>query len=296
MITLNSEVSGRFKFEAVKRNGDRRILAEFPNLILNNGLDLIGTTAYYLNYCRVGSGSNAPQVTDSYLGNQTAYTNTTSGSTTNGTQGTSPIYRWYKVTKRFAEGVATGNISEVGMSSTDGNNTGDVLFSRALILDGSGNPTTITVLSNETLDVTYEFRRYIPETDVTGTVELRGNTHNYTGRACMWASWHMPFQGGTSPNDQMRVYDGTIGDITGAPSGSNSYTDTETIYSYSNGNYYRDWKYSLSLSQGNLTNFISAARIGMVGAYYQFGFSPDIEKTSDDIMSLTFRASWSRRT
>ncbi len=292
MITLHSQISGRFKFEAVKRNGERRTLAEFPNLITNSGLDLIGTTSYYLNYCRVGSGSGTPAVTDSYLGNQIASTSSNSGTPTNGTQGTSPIYRWYKVTKRFAEGVAAGNLSEVGMSDSA---TG-VIYSRALILDGAGDPTTITVLSNETLDVTYEMRRYIPESDTTGSVELRGNTHNYTGRASLWESWKIPFGAHIAIPYTMRVYDGTIGTISGDPSGLSTSTNTRTVDSYSNGNYYRDWKYDFSLSEGNLTNFISACRVGMIGAYYQFGFSPDIEKTSDDIMSLTFRASWSRRT
>jgi len=91
MIALESQVSGRFKIEAVKRNGDRRVLAEFSNMILNSGLDLIGTTTNYLNYCRVGSGTTAPQVTDSYLESQIAYTSSTSGSATSGSQGTSPL-------------------------------------------------------------------------------------------------------------------------------------------------------------------------------------------------------------
>ncbi len=298
MIALESQVSGRFKFVAVNRNGERRILADwFPNLITDAGLDLIGNTPSYLSYCRVGSGSGTPANSDSYLDNQIAYTGTQQ-STSSGTSGVSPRYLWYKTTKRFAEGVAAGNISEVGMSNTSGNDTGDVLFSRALILDGEGNPTTITVLSDETLDVTYEFRRYIPETDTTGTITLRGTEHTYTGRASLWTSWDENFSGGYAPNsdERMYVYDGTIGDIDGSPNGSSKNTITENILTYSNGNHYRDWKSSLSLDQGNLTNFISACKVSLVGAWYQFGFSPDIEKTSDDIMTLTFRASWSRRT
>ena len=298
MIILNSQVSGRFKFEVTKKNGEKRVIADwFQNLITNSGLDLIGTISNYLSFCRVGTGSGIPENADAYLDNQIAYTSYTE-STSHGTFGTSPRYVWYKITKRFAEGIATGNLSEVGMSNTDGQDSGDVLFSRALILDGEGDPTTITVLANETLDVTYEFRRYIPESDTTGTVELRGNNHNYTGRASLWTSWKYLFYGGggISSIPGMDVYNGVISDIDGFPDGTGSSTTSKTIYNYSNGNYYRDWKFSLALDQGNLSGFISACRVDMIGSYYQFGFSPDIEKTSDDIMSLTFRASWSRRT
>jgi len=169
-----------------------------------------------------------------------------------------------------------------------------------LVLDGAGSPTTITVLSDEYLDVTYECRRYLPEGDVTPyTIELRGITHTITGgRASNITStttWPLPFSAASAYQINCKVYDGTIGAITGYPSGVSSNAYTKSILAYTNGNHYRDWKYNFSLTQGNLTNFISAIGVYLVGGYYQFGVSPDIEKTSDDIMNFTFRASWGRK-
>ena len=63
-----------------------------------------------------------------------------------------------------------------------GHRLGAVL--RALILDGGGSPTTLTILSDETLDVTYTIRVYPPTTDVTGSITLDGVSYGYTIRPC----------------------------------------------------------------------------------------------------------------
>src|SRR5699024_10490997 len=70
----------------------------------------------------------------------------------------SPVdYPWCSanVSVQFGKGDAAGNLSKVaiGKSSTD-------MFAIALIKDGSGNPTTITVTSIEFLTVTYQWRVY----------------------------------------------------------------------------------------------------------------------------------------
>jgi len=298
MMTMHTKLCGFYKFEATNiKTGRKRLLADwFPNLITNIGLDRIGTAADWLYYCQVGSGSSAPDFGDTGLSNYIGVTNTSVG-TTNGVSGASPYYRWYKKIYRFSPGDATGNIAEVGVGWS---NVSGSLFSRALVLDGAGSPTTITVLSDEYLDVTYECRRYLPEGDVTPyTIELRGVTHTITGGRAAYITnatiWAMPFQGGDVYSPTCTVYDGAIGGITGIPTGAHSTAYSPTKSTYVNGDHYRDWTYSFSLDQGNLTNFISAIVAPLVGGWYQFGVSPDIEKTSDDIMSLTFRASWGRK-
>ena len=298
MITMHTKLCGFYKFEATNiKTGKKRLLADwFPNLITNIGLDRIGTAYDWITYCQVGSGSSAPDFGDTGLSNYIGVTYTSVGTTT-GVSGSSPYYRWYKKIYRFNPGDATGNIAEVGVGWVNGSGG---LFSRALVLDGAGSPTTITVLSDEYLDVTYECRRYLPEGDVTPyTIELRGVTHTITGGRATYITntsyWSLPFQGGTADQHSCYVYDGSIGVLTGVPSGASTSTSTNSKLTYTNSNHYRDWKYDFSLTQGNLTNFISAIAVGLVGGWYQFGVSPDIEKTSDDIMSLTFRASWGRK-
>lgn len=294
MINLKTKVAGYYKIEARKKDGSNRVLADwFPNLITNQGLDRIGASSDYLNYCHVGSGSTAPAVTDTGLVTHVAQTSTVESEST-GNSGASPYYSYNTRVFSFGEGVAEGNLTEVGIgwSASTGN-----LFSRALILDGVGSPTTITVLSDEYLYVTYQFRRYIPEVDTGDTVVIASVTYTFVGRAAHAATefyWPAYFRAITAPIDpNCRAYDGSIGIITSDPSGSTSGTGDSFIAAYNNGNYYIDWTYTFGLTQGNLSG-ISALKVGMCGAQYQFGITPDIPKTSDDVLTLTFRASWDR--
>jgi len=297
MIEMESKLCGFYKLEAINiKTGKKRLLVDwFPNLITDGGLDKIGTSSAWLSYCHVGTGNTAPAnsntALETFVGSADAY------SVTDGVSGASPYYRWIKKVYRFNPGEATGNLAEVGISWTAA--TGS-LFSRALILDGAGSPTTITILSDEYLDVTYECRRYLPESDASSyEITLRGTVHTITGgRAASITStnsWQMPFSAGAAYNTNGFVYDGTIGAITDSPSGTSSSTGSESITDYTPGNHYRDWTYSFALTEGNLAGYISAIKVDMAGGVYQFGVSPDIEKTSDDIMSLTFRASWGRK-
>ena len=300
MVNIQTKLSGFYKLEAVKiKSGKRRLLADwFPNLITDGGLERIAGHSDWLTYCTVGTGSTTPAFGDSGLASFVGYNHGGVISTTNGVTGSSPYYRWMKKIYRFNPGDATGNIAEVGIGWA---NTNGSLFSRALILDSGGSPTTITILSDEYLDVTYECRKYLPETDAdTYQIDLRSITHDVTGgRAAEITNtviWEMPFNAFNAANTDCRVYDGTIGDIAGYPSGTTYvYTSTYSIASYVSGSHEIEWTYSFSLTQGNLTNYISAIMVYMCGGAYQFGVSPDIEKTSDDIMSLTFKASWGRK-
>ena len=299
MVNIQTKLSGFYKLEAVKiKSGKRRLLADwFPNLITDGGLERIASYSDWLAYCTVGTGSTTPSFGDSGLASFVGYNHGGVTSTTDGVTGSSPYYHWIKKIYRFNPGDATGNISEVGIgwSTADG-----YLFSRALILDSGGSPTTITILSDEYLDVTYECRRYLPETDAdTYQIDLRSITHDVTGGRAAYITdknyWQMPFKASFYIYYDCYVYDGVIGDITGYPSGTSVDTTTYSVASYVPGSHEIEWTYSFSLAQGNLANYISAIMVGLCGGIYQFGVSPDIEKTSDDIMSLTFKASWGRK-
>ena len=201
----------------------------------------------------------------------------------------------------FAVGAAEGNLQEVGVGWDA---TGSALFSRALILDGGGSPTSITVLSDEILKVTYQFRRYICEVDTTGSVTLNSISYDYTGRAanCGDTTFYWPaiFNALNSPPASFtycHTYNGAIGAITSAPTGvSGTYTSTVDISEYVSGTYTTTWEYSFSLSQGNATTGIMSISLYFCGAYYQIGFDPVIPKTSDETLILTFQASWARLT
>ena len=246
LVEIKHGVTGWFKFEAVKADGTRRLLADwFPNLITNQGLDRMGSNLDYLTYCQVGSGDNTPANTDTTLETFVAATNNTSNDTA-AAQASAPYYASRTKVFRFAAGAAAGNLSEVGIAWTNGAGS---LYSRALILDGGGLPTTITVLSDEFLDVTYQLRIYPPTVDVTGTITLDGNNYNYVLRACNVTAVMPAFNTGWGGlgnaagirgiNTGQGLCSGAIVAITGAPTGNVGWTSASNS-AYGASTLYRD--------------------------------------------------------
>lgn len=311
MLLLNIEqhVEGYFRIEKFKTSdsgdeipGSRTVAADwFSNLILNQGLNQMATTSTYLAACQVGSGSTAPAEGQVALVSRIAGT-ITIPSSVDSVSPSAPYYCAVTRTYRFAEGVATGNLAEVGVGSSE---TGTTLFSRSLIKDSGGNPTTITILSDESLDVIYQLRYYAPVSDVTGTVVATGNiggTYDYILRAAnvtnssFATGWQLPeaqtYQGSSL---SYAVHDTVIGAITSRPSGTPMTITPPTSSAYVSGNYYIDRIATASAAQGNFAGGIRSffLKIG-IGAY-QIQFTPAIPKTSNDVVQLTLRLSWSRR-
>lgn len=296
MNAINFQLAGYYKLEAVKNDGTRRVLADwFPNLITNAGLDLYGNhSGVVFGGCAVGSGNTTPAFTDTNLVGQLAFSSTLQTSTQGSDTGAG--YHWKRFTYRFAAGSATGNLAEVGMRVT----SSGTLFSRALILDGGGSPTTVTILADESLDVSYELRVYWPTADVTGSITISGQSYNYTIRPAyvgnnQWAltpagaDFSNPSVIGTSP----LFYTGTIAANTSGPSGTSGST-TYSRANYVSGNYYRDFTVTLALSA--LTVSAQSLGIGTTIGGFQIGFSPAIPKTGSNILTMTLRLSWARRT
>lgn len=294
MITMQHETqcAGWFKIEATRPDGTRRVLADwFPNLILNGGLDRMGANADYLYWCQVGSGSTAPVAAQAALVNRIAGTNTGQAIVA-GAQASAPYYGWLRRTYRFAVGVAAGNLSEVGVGWAS---TGS-LFSRALILDGGGSPTTITVLSDEVLDVTYELRRYPGTVDLTGTVVLDGVTHNWVSRAAAVTTEGAWTGAGAMVLDFALSFNGGIGAVTTSPSGVSGILSA-TALPYSAGSYTRAVTVSAGLNDSNLAGGIRSILIHSYSntARYQIQFDPAIPKDNTKVLSLTIQHSWARR-
>lgn len=294
-------VCGFYKLVASRVvDGERveRLVADwFPNLITNGGLDMMGSNSGWYTHCHVGSYNTTPQFTDSGLGYFIAYAVVSASA--HGTNSGSPWYHWQRRTYRFAKGVATGNLSEVGVGQTS--TTGN-LFSRALILDSGGDPTTITILADETLDVIYEWRLYPKETDTTGTVVFTGNiggSYDYTlrsarlGVAQTSGYWNMlvsysNVSGGAS------CYNGVIGAITGIPTGTGGIAPSIVANTYVNGSYERSYTISFTLAQGNISGGIRSVMFCAGQIVQQIQFDPAIPKTADNILSFVIKISWGR--
>lgn len=246
----------------------------FGNIITNNGKNDYAATHYTVisAYCHCGTGTTAEAATDTALGSFVASTNTVQSSDESA-QASAPYYSAMTKTFRFAEGDAEGIIAEVGISPQAA--TGD-LFSRSLVKDGGGSPITITVLADEWLDVTYEFRVY-PDgvtsggaaEDNTGTIAISGVNHDYILRACNVND--LEFVPAANSRGQYATNvasfgfaygsDGALGAVTSTPTGSSQDNIATTNSSaanatYSNGTYNRDITWTVGLNDGNVTGGI----------------------------------------
>lgn len=304
-------LGGFYKLEAVAPNGRRRLLADwFPNLIPDVGLDIPGVSSSWCYTCRIGSGNTAPSVSDTALVSQVASSSNRTDITGASNQ-TAAAYTYARCTWRFAAGSAAGNLAEIAVFESSR------MLSRALILDGTGAPTTLTVLSDEALDATYEIRNYPPLSDVLTTMVIGSTTHDVVIRVSeVDMLWDMRGSGLGSPvgwmagsaSNSALVYPSTstLGAITGSPSGTGSLRSSSATSAYSTGSYFRDFSSTWGLTNGNVSGGIATARItcgsqpsaageGTSGLCFQMSFDPVIPKTASNNLVLNFRQSWARK-
>lgn len=285
--------TGIYSFKAVSAiTGEERDLGEVsdsPNMIMNSGLDALGTSQLLFNTIVVGTSSSTVLATQTSLGNQIAST-TTIQAQSDGTNTTSPQYGWTSITMRFGQGVAAGNLTEVGIYTSSG-----VLFSRALIVDSSNNPTTLTILSDEYLDVTYQFRWFPNLNDVTTTVVLGGNTYNVTARPMnvnnLTYGGYFNYGLAAIYSQDNCFWQGTIGSITTQPSGS-QYFEYPSIQNYTNGTYQLTNVFSAGLNNANFSGGIQALSWSTSKGQIQIGFSPAIPKDTFTILTLNITIQW----
>lgn len=329
---LRFGVDGHFTLRVMKAGPDGEPIQHtareysFPNIITNSGMDSIGSSStdsndIFWDGCAVGGGSTPPQVTDTALQSQIAFV-TGSAAIVQGqvTRQIASSPRWVQISRtwRFPAGAAAGNITEVGVRK--GGSAPNVLFSRALVLDALGNPTSITVLSDEFLEVTYRFRWYIPESDVTGSVSLNGQSTIFTLRPVsihvagsnFTPGWPTLLDGSlanagfraarglqTNPSAQshrlatvgMVAMDATP-NLTGITNGA---VTNFTYPAYTPGSYFRDVVYTWGPGDGNSAG-IQLAVVSLNFGSFQIGFSPAFTKNNTQQFRITLRVSWARRT
>ena len=325
MTTINVplDMAGRYQLEIGKLDADgnevpgsRRVAVPwFDNLITDGGLDQLGNVAYttdLIDYCRIGTGNTTPANTDTGLVAQVGATNTAgigalgSGLSVDGTY----IYR--SVSKRFLPGAVSGvNLAELAMASAT---TGQV-FSRSLIKDTGGTPTTITLAADEYLDVIYELRLYLPANDQTASATIDGAANTVTIRYATkvqqlnnWAAaLGYPFDhrgtGGTAP---YTLYDG-VESLPESASGwyaTSAHADgaTVTIGSYTTGTHSKSLTLAFGPTVANFPTGIGCVLLGTSDGSnkpaslgpWAFGFSPKLNKTSTRKATVTVSFTWGR--
>lgn len=291
---------------------EKVVLPWFKNLITNGGLDLLAQWSDKLGFARIGTGNSAPAFTDTGLGSQVAATSTL-GAVNTGGVGPANAYLYRRVSRRFAAGSANGvNLAEVAMAEAA---TGQI-FSRALLADSEGNPTTINLAVDEVLDVIYELRMYIDSTEVVEVHTIDGAPCTVTMRAHAYptgGAWTsnvgnigvgvLPgwWEGGQSAL-------GTLADqpalSTELSNGGTGNTGPITWNAYTPGSYQRLTTLVVPLNVGNYPGGIGAiAAVNYNGwwaagapAAWSWGFSPKLNKTVSRTATVTLGISWGRHT
>lgn len=297
MVDIEIGVSGRYILRRMK-DGEVLQELEFSNLVLDGGLSMLaGTSAVYpWAFCRVGTGSSPESASQTALDSQAG---SISGVSARGLN-TTDRYLYIRLTYTWGVGAVTGNLSEVGVGTAA---TGNTLFSRALIKDMMGAPTTITVLSDEQLQVVYELRLYQPAGDMfTGSVggyactmraslDTSDTAWKFDGSASVLNAF------GAQPLASYMYYDGVIGASSGSPSGASatlvasgaSFTSTPVSPGVV------DVFFRAPVGTANFAGGVRSVKLNAGPGTFQCQFDPAIPKTNTDRLDLTFRFSVTRR-
>jgi hypothetical protein len=280
----------------------------FKNLITDVGLDHFfsgydGGSVGSLVGGYVGTGNTAPAFSDTHLTTYLAGTNNLVGSA-------SPMSAWTYVaaaggvppywtttgTWTFPVGTATGTLAEVGIGGYTTASPNYVLQSHALIVDGTGTPTTITVLSTEQLTLTYTLNLYWNTTTQTGSINISGVTY-----AISWLPASLQFPNGSpqyifsqffASGVSLQGYNGALGTILSYPSGATgNNNNTGSVSAYTLGSYYQQVTYTCDINHLNFTGGISALVVRSAYHQFQIGFTPPIPK--DNTYTFTFVCNFS---
>lgn len=314
MMNFDIKLGGEMKLVITKPDGTTYETDWFDNIILNQGLDRLGSGSnQVISYAQVGTGNSTPVATqtalDLPLAGSAQQTSPNGGLTNSGSPSYIQNFTWFFA---FAQGAVVGNITEIGISWAAG--TGPTLFSRALILDNMGSPTSITIVAIDQLTVYYRLKIQPPLTDTTGSVTIGGTPYNYTGRVAqvgsfsnsVWTFWAAQIArpgsltwANTVDSSSASTYGAgsVLGAITGSPTLASGTSGTATAGPYTPGTFSRDDTWNWTIAQGNATGGIQAIKLGysIQGfAEFQYRFATPIPKDNTKTMSIVTRITWTR--
>lgn len=310
-MQANMGMAGEFRVVVKRADGSTKIDTGYQkNLILNQGLDFFGggNGSDMMGYCVIGGGNSQPVYTQNKL--DTAITGVSGDDFSTkydyDAARDGSLYKTNRVCKYSFTGLNNVNISEVGLASTYSNATTYYLCTRALIKDSLGNPTTITVLSGEILEVYYKLWAVFDTTDKTGTFNLLDGVggsvpYNFTVRlASVGNNGYHPIGSATSSstNKYQTFYTGDLSAITSTPSSSlYDISSGVTLSNYTNGSYKRIVTLPIAVANanGNIRTLVFNSGIGR----WQIRFGSvandhPINKTNTKTLTIPIEISWGR--
>lgn len=319
------------KFGNITRHGI--ILRETPfgnNKVTTTGFDKILQNQGG-SLCMVcGSGNSAPaegnSLLDSYLGKTQTFA--TSSTTRNVVpDGSGDV--WWRMTKRctFGPGSLGGgsvNVAEAAIVtnvSFGSINSATPINARGLLVDGVGNPATVSVNNaTEYLDIIWEYTEWVASS-VTGVVSLTidgvatnfdyevrpyyfdntGGSYNYSAWANAGSnSWpgYSPIGDGTYTwSHASNVFAGPITAITGHNLGNGTRANIPIMSSdaYVAGSKQRTINMTWLPVNANIAGGIGVVRVNLGHSGWQVSFDPKIAKVSTKQLDLSFTLSMANR-
>lgn len=295
-IPMNTGISGEYRLVVNRANGVKHDTGWFKNLILDQGLERIGTVnptdfRNLLKFVKLGTGTTPPEVSQTALETQIAVQQSTSTTTTN--LGSPSYIGRCEVKYTFGLGAILNTITEIGVGWESG--TGS-LFSRALITPG---PLTLGALDQ--LEVFYRLEFTPSLNDVNGTFSIGSTSYNYTIRRAEIDQYSPGDDSSliSGRNSSLAIYENfVLGSITESPTGTVKATDAPSLTAYVPNSYYIEAKFdfaiAITVSTGNGGLLYRVSTAGFDYGAFQISYAPPITKTTAQILSFVIRNSWAR--
>lgn len=311
---MNIGLVGEVRCVVTKEDGTVKIDTGFQkNLILNQGLDFYGggNGTDMFHRCLVGTGNSVPTPTQNRLDLPVGIAAGASFSVKYDYTPREDNLYLAEITYRYTfSSIGNVNISEVGLASNGTTTANAYMCTRALIKDASGNPTVISVLNTEKLQVYYKLTAVYSTLDVSHQIQYTGADNvtvdcNAIVRLSLAGSNDSPysiallapFAPSNSNLARGQTYKGGLGGLTWGPSDANSVAESVDIDTYVLGSYKSTFRYNYNLSDSNgSTRCVKV--LTTIGCwqveYKQVINGKPITKTSKDTMVIPFEVSWGR--
>lgn len=304
-MDANLGLAGKYRYVVKRADGSIKSESVYQdNLITNTGLDFFGGDSggiNFLNNCAIGTGNSNPVVTENKLVSYTAKALGVRDSFfSTYIPNESNTYISHVTYRYMFTGLNNVNVSELGVFST----TENELNTRALIKDNLGNPTTITVLNGETLEIFYRLYRVISTSDVNKIVNMDDGAGNFTPynvmiRPDVGRDFVAGFPSGSLNNTANSVT--SSDEPLPLPSPFNTVLEvvnySTSVRPYVKGTYKKilDVDYSLSETNGSIRHIIVYSEFfPFVARYGSVSNDDPIIKTDKDTLKLSFEYSWGR--
>lgn len=307
---MNIGVLGRVKCVKKSQDGVELETLEFDNMILDSGLNLLGSgNGSIMDVCQIGSGNTAPSESQTSLVAFIGEKNKTSTTYSYDYTPSNLDYRVSETNKYVFTGLSNKNITELGLKR---NNSGESqLATRALIKDSAGNPTTITILTGEVLEIYYTLTQVFSKADTTyriSVLDKNGNAELYDATVRLglagFANGYKNVVGLSLAFKQTNIYlyNTGLSEINASESGyieyatGNANTD---IAAYTANTFKRIVNIKVGLSAGNLTGGIRKVLLSTTMGTYQIEFTKvsdgtALAKTNQKVLTIPVEFSWGR--